>query len=155
MGNYTIPYLPCKVGKELIVCRRIRIRQQVPGSLSFTVRTGFDFNKNTVRINKSYDVSFDVDEISSIAVEDDIIVVEDEDEIADTEVIAPEITGAGETSLAAQIIYEEYKRMTPLEKAQSCGFTRLRNYDAVEGVVKLKLMELGHKPSVDELMEET
>lgn len=45
--------------------------------------------------------------------------------------------------------------MTPFEKAQSCGFTRLRSYEAVEGVVKLKFMELEHKPTTDELMEET
>ena len=45
--------------------------------------------------------------------------------------------------------------MTPLEKAQNCGFTRLRSYDVVEGVIKLKFMELEHKPTTDELMEET
>ena len=45
--------------------------------------------------------------------------------------------------------------MTPLEKAQSCSFTRLRSYDVVEGVVKFKLMELGHTATGDELMEET
>lgn len=39
--------------------------------------------------------------------------------------------------------YESYMRMTPMEKAQSCGFTRLRSYDAVEGVVKLKFMGWG------------
>lgn len=59
------------------------------------------------------------------------------------------------TSSIDKITYEEYKRMTPLEKAQSCGFTRLRSYEAVEGVVKLKFMELEHKPTTDELMEET
>lgn len=103
--------------------------------------------------DKKNDVSFDVDKISSIAVEDDIIVAEDD--VADVEVITPEIAGADETYLADQITFEEYKRMTPLDKAQSCGFARLRSYDTVEGVVKFKLMELGHKPSVDELMEET
>lgn len=51
--------------------------------------------------------------------------------------------------------YESYKCMTPLEKAQSCGFTRLRRYDAVEGIMKLKFMDLGHTATVDELMEET
>lgn len=59
------------------------------------------------------------------------------------------------TSSIDKITYEEYKRMTPLEKAQSCGFTRLRSYDAVKGVVKLKFMELEHKPTTDEFMEET
>lgn len=59
------------------------------------------------------------------------------------------------TSSIDKITYEEYKRMTPLEKAQSCGFTRLRSYEAVEGVVKLKFIELEHKPTTDELMEET
>lgn len=42
--------------------------------------------------------------------------------------------------------------MTPLEKAQNCGFTRLRSYDAVEGVMKLKFMELGHVVTVDYLL---
>lgn len=60
-----------------------------------------------------------------------------------------------ETSSIDKITYEEYKRMTPLEKAQNCGFTRLRSYDVIEGVVKLKFMELEHKPTTDELMEET
>ena len=103
--------------------------------------------------DKRNDGSFNVDKISSIAVEDDIIVAEDD--VANVEVITPEIVGADKTYLADQITYEEYKRMTPLEKAQSYGFTRLRSYDAVEGVVKFKLMELGHTATVDELMEET
>lgn len=60
-----------------------------------------------------------------------------------------------EISSIEKITYDEYKLMTPLEKAQSCGFTRLRSYDVVEGVVKLKFMELVYKPTVDELMEET
>lgn len=103
--------------------------------------------------NKKNDVSFNIDKISSIAVEDDIIVAEDD--VADGEVIASEIVGMDETYLVDKITYEEYKRMTPLEKAQSCGFTRLRSYDAVEGVVKFKLMELGHVVTADELMEKT
>lgn len=103
--------------------------------------------------DKKKDVFSDVDEISSVVVEENIIVVEDG--VADGEVIAPEIVATEENSLTDQITYEEYKRMTPLEKAQSCGITRLRSYDVVEGVVKFKLMELGHKPTADELVEET
>ncbi len=102
--------------------------------------------------DKKKDVSSDEDEISS-AVEGDAIVVEND--VADVEAIAAESVSTEETSLTEQITYEEYKRMTPLEKAQSCGFTRLRSYDVVEGVVKLKFMELEHVTTVDELMEET
>lgn len=103
--------------------------------------------------DKKNDVISGVDEISSAVVEENIISVENC--VADVEVIAPEIVATEENSLTDQITYEEYKRMTPLEKAQSCGFTRLRSYDAVEGVVKLKFMELGYVATVDELMEET
>ncbi len=106
-----------------------------------------------IDIDKKKDDFSDVDEISSVVVDEDIKVVEDG--VADVEVIAPEIVATEENSLTDKITYEEYKCMTPLEKAQSCGFTRLRSYDAVEGVVKLKFMELGHGATVDELMEET
>lgn len=102
--------------------------------------------------DKKKDVTSYTDDILNVAVEEDIIVVEDG--VVDVEVIAPEIVATEETSLTDQITYEEYKRMTPLEKAQSCGFTRLRSYDVVESVVKLKFMELGHRINVDELMEE-
>lgn len=88
-----------------------------------------------------------------VFMKEDIIAVEDA--VADVEAIAPEIVATEENFLIDQITYEDYKRMTPLEKAQSCGFTRLKSYDAVEGVVKLKFMELEHKPTTDELMEET
>lgn len=103
--------------------------------------------------DKRMDVFSDVDEISSVAVEQDIRVAEDN--VADVEVIAPEIVATEENFSTDQITYEKYKRMTPLEKAQNCGFTRLRSYDAVESVVKLKFMELGYVATVDELMEET
>lgn len=88
-----------------------------------------------------------------VFMKEDIIAVEDA--VADVEAIAPEIVATEENFLIDQITYEEYKHMTPLEKVQSCGFTRLRSYEAVEGVVKLKFMELEHKPTTDELMEET
>lgn len=103
--------------------------------------------------DKKKDFSSDVEEISSVVMEKDTIVVEDG--VVDVEAIAPESVAIEETSSIDKITYEEYKHMTPLEKAQSCGFTRLRSYDVVEGIVKLKFMELGHKPTVDELMEET
>lgn len=103
--------------------------------------------------DKLKDISSDVDEISSVVVEEDTIAVEDG--VADVEAIAPESVAIEETFSMDKITYEEYKRMAPLEKAQSCGFTRLRSYDAVEGVVKLKFMELEHVATVDELMEET
>lgn len=60
-----------------------------------------------------------------------------------------------ENTSLEKLSYEEYKRMMPLEKAENCGFTRSRDYDVVEGVMKLKFMELGHVATVDELMEET
>lgn len=103
--------------------------------------------------DKKKDVSLDVEEISNVVVEEDIIAVEDD--VTDAGVNASESVAIEETFSIVQITYEDYKRMTPLEKAQSCGFTRLRSYDAVEGVVKLKFMELEHKPTTDELMEET
>ena len=103
--------------------------------------------------DKKKDVSLDVEEISNVVVEEDIIAVEDD--VTDAGVNASESVAIEETFSIDQITYEDYKRMTPLEKAQSCGFTRLRSYEAVEGVVKLKFMELEHKPTTDELMEET
>ena len=103
--------------------------------------------------DKKKDVSLDVEEISNVVVEEDIIAVEDD--VTDAGVNASESVAIEETFSIVQITYEDYKRMTPLEKAQSCGFTRLRSYEAVEGVVKLKFMELEHKPKTDELMEET
>ena len=103
--------------------------------------------------DKKKDVSVDVEEISNVVVEEDIIAVEDD--VTDAGVNASESVAVEETFSIVQITYEDYKRMTPLEKAQSCGFTRLRSYEAVEGVVKLKFMELEHKPTTDELMEET
>ncbi len=103
--------------------------------------------------DKKKDVFLDVEEISNVVVEEDIIAVEYG--VADVDAIAPGSVEIGETFSIDQITYEDYKRMTPLEKAQSCGFTRLRSYEAVEGVVKLKFMELEHKPTTDALMEET
>ncbi len=106
-----------------------------------------------INADKKKDISSEVDEISTVVMEEDIIAVEYG--VADVEAIAPGSVEIEETFSIDQITYEDYKRMTPLEKAQSCGFTRLRSYDAVEGVVKLKFMELEHKPTTDELMEET
>lgn len=103
--------------------------------------------------DKKKDVSSEVDEISTVVMEEDIIAVEDD--VTDAGVIASESVAIEETSSIDKFTYEEYKCMTPLEKAQNCGFTRLRSYDVVEGVVNLKFMELEHKPTTDELMEET
>ena len=102
--------------------------------------------------DKKKDVSSAVEETSTVVVEEDTIAVEDS--VVDVEAIAPKRVTIEEDSAIDKITYEEYKCMRPLEKAQSCGFTRLRSYDVVEDVVKLKFMELGHKPTVDELMEE-
>lgn len=103
--------------------------------------------------DKKKDISSEVDEISTVVMEEDIIAVEDD--VTDAGVNASESVAIEENFSIDQISYEDYKRMTPMEKAQSCGFTRLRSYEAVEGVVKLKFMELEHKPTTDELMEET
>lgn len=92
-------------------------------------------------------------EILDVVSEEVISVVDDD--VADIEYATPKAVSVKESSLLDGISYEEYKRMTPLEKAQNCGFTGLRRYDAVEGVVKLKFMEMGHVATVDELMEET
>lgn len=78
-----------------------------------------------------------------------------EDNATDVELAAPETISVEENTSLEKLSYEEYKRMTPLEKAQNCGFTRLRGYDVVESVMKLIFMELGHIATVDELMEET
>lgn len=88
------------------------------------------------------------------AVSEEIISAAD-DGITDIEVDTPKAISAEESFLPNRIFYEEYKRMTPLEKVQSCGFTRIRSYDAVEGVIKLKFMELEHVVAVNEFMEET
>ena len=106
-----------------------------------------------INADEKKDISSEVDEISTVVMEEDIIAVEYG--VADVEAIAPGSVEIEETFSIDQITYEDYKRMTPLEKAQGCGFTRLRSYDAVKGVVKLKFMELEHKPTTDELMEET
>ena len=103
--------------------------------------------------DKKKDVSSAVEETTTVVVEEDTMAVVDS--VVDVEAIPPESVAIEEDSVIDKITYEEYKRMTPLEKAQSCGFTRLRSYEVVEDVVKLKFMELGHKPIVDELMEET
>ena len=63
-----------------------------------------------------------MDEISTVVMEEDIIAVEYG--VADVEAIAPGSVEIEETFSIDQITYEDYKRMTPLEKAQSCGFTR-------------------------------
>ncbi len=86
---------------------------------------------------------------------DEILVTVVEDRVADIEVATRETVAVEEISSLDKITYEEYKCMTPLEKAQSYGFTRLRSYAAVEGVTKFKFMELGHAATVDEFMEET
>lgn len=40
------------------------------------------------------------------------------------------------------ISYEEYKRMTPLEKAQTCGVNQIRSRQTVQNIVKQKLMDM-------------
>ena len=51
--------------------------------------------------------------------------------------------------------YEAYKKMTPLEKAQTYGFGKLKSYDTVRSVVQMKFLDMGHIADVDELLEET
>ena len=51
--------------------------------------------------------------------------------------------------------YEAYKKMTPLEKAQTYGFRELKSYDTVRSVVQMKFLDMGHIVDVDELLEET
>ena len=51
--------------------------------------------------------------------------------------------------------YEAYKKMTPLEKAQTYGFRELKSYDTVRSIVKMKFLDMGHMADVDELLEET
>lgn len=51
--------------------------------------------------------------------------------------------------------YEAYKKMTPLEKAQTYGFRELKSYDTVRSVVQMKFLDMGHIEDVDELLEET
>ena len=51
--------------------------------------------------------------------------------------------------------YEAYKKMTPLEKAQTYGFGELKSYDTVRSFVQMKFLDMGHIADVDEIMEET
>ena len=51
--------------------------------------------------------------------------------------------------------YEAYKKMTPLEKAQTYGFGELKSYDTVRAIVQMKFLDMGHIADVDEIMEET
>lgn len=51
--------------------------------------------------------------------------------------------------------YEAYKKMTPLEKAQTYGFRELKSYDTVRSIVQIKFLDMGHIADVDELLEET
>lgn len=51
--------------------------------------------------------------------------------------------------------YEAYKKMTPLEKAQTYGFRELKSYDTVRSVVQMKFLDMGRIADVDELLEET
>ena len=51
--------------------------------------------------------------------------------------------------------YEAYKRMTPLEKAQTCGFNRIRSRHTVQNIMEIKFMEMEHTADADELLEET
>lgn len=93
-------------------------------------------------------------DITAVNMEGTAVIQDDNVDEEEAEITSDRVS-AGETLSKAQITYEEYKCMTSLEKAQGCGFTWLRSYDAVEGVVKFKLIELEHKLSVNELMEET
>ena len=51
--------------------------------------------------------------------------------------------------------YEAYKKMTPLEKAQTYGFGELKSYDTVRSFVQMKFLDMEHIADVDELLEET
>ena len=51
--------------------------------------------------------------------------------------------------------YEAYKKMTPLEKAQTYEFGELKSYDTVRSIVQMKFLDMGHIADVDELLEET
>lgn len=51
--------------------------------------------------------------------------------------------------------YEAYKKMTPLEKAQTYGFRELKSYDTVRSFVQMKFLDMGYIADVDELLEET
>lgn len=51
--------------------------------------------------------------------------------------------------------YEAYKKMTPLEKAQTYGFRELKSYDTIRSIVQMKFLDMEHITDVDELMEET
>lgn len=51
--------------------------------------------------------------------------------------------------------YEAYKKMTPLEKAQTYGFRELKSYDTVRSIVKMKFLDMGHMADVDVFLEET
>ena len=48
--------------------------------------------------------------------------------------------------------YEAYKKMTPLEKAQTYGFGELKSYDTVRSIVQMKFLDMGHIADVDEII---
>lgn len=51
--------------------------------------------------------------------------------------------------------YEMYKKLTPLEKAQTYGFGELKSYDTIRSIVQMKFLDMGHIADVNELVEET
>lgn len=109
---------------------------------------------NANSMERAYVEEVHLSDDTTVANMEGTAVIQDENTAVEEAEITSDRVSVEDTLSQDKITYEEYKRMTPLDKAQSCGFARLRSYDTVEGVVKFKLMELGHKPSVDELMEE-
>lgn len=76
------------------------------------------------------------------------------EELAADELKEPDM-GPEEPREKNAVSYDAYKRKTPLEKAQTCGFNRIRSQQMVQNIVKFKFMDMEHNADVNELIEET
>ncbi len=53
------------------------------------------------------------------------------------------------------ISYGDYKKLTPMEKAQHWEFNSIRSRETVQNVVKTMFLEMSYDADIDELLEET
>lgn len=92
-----------------------------------------------------------------VADEPEVVAVEQDDVTDKREAlsVASEVSEPEEHPEEKSMSYEAYKRMTPLEKAKTCGFNRIRNRHTVQNIMEIKFMEMEHTADADELLEET
>ena len=99
--------------------------------------------------SEDYDISLNAEVCEQILVED---TMEDTVGAGSKANIAEQSVGDRSDDKGS---YEAYKKMTPLEKAQTYGFGELKSYDTVRSFVQMKFLDMGHIADVDELLEET